>query len=130
MAEGKTGAKTTPPKTVDEYIAGLSPEARPMLEQVRKVVRAVAPEATEVISYGIPTLKLEKKVLVHFGAWKSHCGVYAISSTVLEAHREELKGLVTEKGTVQFRYKEPLPAALLTKLVKAQLSEVRAGAAK
>jgi uncharacterized protein YdhG (YjbR/CyaY superfamily) len=130
MAEAKTNAKPASPKTVDEYIAALPPEARPMLEQVRKVVRAAAPDATEVISYGIPTFKLQKKVLVYFGAWKSHCGVYALSSTVLGAHREDLKGLVTEKGTVQFLYKNPLPAALLTKLVKAQLAEQRAGTAK
>ena len=122
MAGAKTKKNTTGPADVDAYIAALPPEARAMLEQVRAVIKAAAPGGTESISYNMPTFQ-HGKARVYFSAWKSHCGLYGIAAPVLEAHREELKGRVMEKGTVKFPYAEPLPAALLTNLVKGQVAE-------
>lgn len=129
MAEAKTGAKSAPPKTVDEYMVTLPEGARAMLEELRQTIKAAAPGATEVISYGMPTFKYQK-AFVYYSAWKSHYAMYGISSAALDAHREAVKPYVTEKGALKFPYGETLPTALVTKLVKAQIAENEASAAR
>lgn len=108
--------------TVDDYIAGAPAEARAALEAVRAAIREVVPEASEVISYQIPTFKLSKG-LVSYAAWKNHIGVYALSGTLLGTFAEEVKPYSTAKGTLQFPLSEPMPVALIQKLVRAKLSE-------
>ena len=115
-----------PAGTVDEYLARVPDEMRPALEALRKTIRAAAPGATEVISYQVPTFKLNGS-LVSFGAAKSHCAFYVMSPAVMEAHKDDLKGYDTSKGTVRFTPDRPLPAALVTKLVKARIAEKSAG---
>jgi hypothetical protein len=74
---------------VDDYLAALPDETRPALEQLRKSTRAAAPKATEKISYQIPTFEYLGP-LVAYAAFKRHCGLYVMSSAVIEAHQEEL----------------------------------------
>ena len=115
-----------PAKDVDEYLAAVPPEARVALEKLRKTIRAAAPRATEVISYRLPTFKYHGP-LVAFGAATKHCAFYVMSTSVIDAHRDELKGYDTGKGTVRFAAGEPPPAALVKKLVKARIEENEAG---
>ncbi len=112
----------TTPKNVDAYLAALGADQRAALEALRKVIRAAAPMATEAISYSIPAFK-QRGVLVSFGAAKEHCAFYVMSPAVMEAHREELAVYDTSKGTIRFKSGEPLPSALVTKLVRARIAE-------
>lgn len=110
------------PTTVDEYLAALSEEKRAALERLRKTIRSAAPKAEECISYGIPAFRQDGP-LVAFGATANHCAFYLMSSSTVDAHKGDLDGYDTSKGTVRFQPDEPLPAALVRKLVKARLAE-------
>lgn len=113
---------TSPPKTVEEYLAQVPEPARGTLNKVRATIRSVVPaEATEGISYGMPMFKY-KGILVGFAAFSEHCSLFPGSSAV-EAFQDELAGYHTSKGTVQFSMDKPLPAALIRKLVKVKLAE-------
>jgi uncharacterized protein YdhG (YjbR/CyaY superfamily) len=111
------------PKNIDEYLAGVPEPARSTLNKVRAVIRsAVPPEATEAISYGMPTFKY-KGSLVAFAAFSNHCSLFPMSLSVIEAFKKELKPFQTSKGTLQFPVDKPLPAALVKKLVKARIAQ-------
>ena len=110
------------PRTIDEYLAALSEDKRAALEKLRKTIRAAAPKAEEGISYGIPAFR-QNGMLVGFGATAKHCAFYLMSATTVDAHKEELEGYDTSKGTIRFRADDPLPAALVRKLVKARIAE-------
>jgi uncharacterized protein YdhG (YjbR/CyaY superfamily) len=108
------------PKTIDEYLASLSSDKRAALEKLRKCIRAAAPRAEECISYQLPAFRLDGRFLVAFGAATNHCAFYP--GAVVEAHKTELKDYHTSKGTIRFPADQPLPAALVRKLVKARIA--------
>lgn len=107
--------------TIDEYIAEFPPGIRKMLQELRALIRATAPEATEKISYAIPTFFL-KKNLVHFAAFEKHIGFYP-GPTGIEAFKEELKPYKSAKGSVQFPLGEPLPMDLIRRIVEFRVAE-------
>ena len=110
------------PKNVDEYLAGVPEPARGTLNKIRAAIRSAVPsEATEAISYGIPTFK-KKGPLVWFAAFSNHCSLFPTPS-VIEAFKNELKGFSTSKGTIHFPTDKPLPTALVKKLVKARVAQ-------
>ena len=110
------------PKNVDEYLAGVPEPARTTLNKMRAAIRsAVPPQASETISYGMPAFK-HKGVLVWFAAFSNHCSLFPTAS-VIEAFKNELKGLSTSKGTIHFPTDKPLPTALVKKLVKARVAQ-------
>jgi uncharacterized protein YdhG (YjbR/CyaY superfamily) len=102
--------------TVDDYIAAQSAAAQPRLRELRAIVRAAVPEATEIISYGIPTYKFRVS-FVSFGAAKRHCALYG---STMDAFAEELRAYDTTKGTVRFPLDKPIPEELVRKLVVAK----------
>ena len=110
------------PKTIDEYLASLSEDKRTALEKLRRIIRAAAPKAEECISYQLPAFRLNG-MLVGFAATANHCAFYLMSSSTVEAHKDELKDYDTSKGTIRFQADNPLPAALVRKLVKARIAE-------
>jgi uncharacterized protein YdhG (YjbR/CyaY superfamily) len=110
------------PKTINEYLAALSDDKRAALEKLRKTIRAAAPNAEECISYGLAAFR-QNGMLVAFGATANHCAFYLMSSTTVEAHKDELKDYDTSKGTIRFQADKPLPVALVRKLVKARIAE-------
>ena len=111
------------PKTIDEYLAGVRADQRAALETLRQTIRAVAPTAEECISYGLAAFRLNGRPLVAFGASANHCAFYPMNSTTVEAFQKQLKGFETSKGTIRFQADNPLPAALVRKLVKARIAE-------
>ena len=115
-------AMTRKPKTIDEYLAALSDDQRAALEQLRKTIRAAAPKAEECISYQLAAYR-QNGMLVAFGATANHCAFYLMSSSTVEAHKDELKDYDTSKGTIRFQADKPLPVALVRKLVKARIAE-------
>jgi uncharacterized protein YdhG (YjbR/CyaY superfamily) len=114
------------PRTIDDYLAGVSADQRIALEKLRKTIRAVAPKIEECISYGIPAFRLNGRSLVFFGAWANHCSFYPGNSRTLKKCRSDLKGFQITKGTIRFLPDKPLPTALVKKLVKARIAENRA----
>ena len=113
---------------VDGYLAAVPQDARAALEKLRKTIRAAAgPEASEGFSYGIPAFKLNDRPLVAYAALRNHCSFFPMSPAVIEAHKKELSGFETSKGTIRFQADAPLPSALVRKLVKARLAEAEAG---
>ena len=108
-------------KTIPAYISAQPKEFQPLLREIYRVVKAAAPKAVETIKYGMPTLE-GKKNLVHFAAMKGHLGFYPTPSAII-AFAKELTPYGTSKGCVRFLYDQPLPKALITKMVKFRVSE-------
>jgi uncharacterized protein YdhG (YjbR/CyaY superfamily) len=115
------GAK---PKTIDDYLAGVTVAQRGALEKLRKTIRAAAPTAEECINYGVAAFRLHGKSLVGFGAGADHCSFYPMTGHTVEAFQDELKDFKTSKGGICFQPGKPLPAALVRKLVKARVAEI------
>ncbi len=115
--------------SIDEYLAGFSPETRKVLEEVRALIKAAAPDATETISYAMPTFDLNGHHLVHFAGYPNHIGFYPVPSGV-EAFKEELKPYKSGKGSVQFPLGQPIPADLIRRIVEFRLRENTGKASK
>ena len=118
------------PKTIDQYLANMRPDHRKTLQKLRQTIQTAAPKAEECISYGIPAFRLNRRVLVFFGAWANHCALYPGSAATLKNFRNELRDFQTGKGTVRFSPDKPLPVALVKKLVKTRITENNARANK
>jgi uncharacterized protein YdhG (YjbR/CyaY superfamily) len=118
----KTRKATKVPETVDEYLNRIPEPARSTLKKLRAIIRSVAPpEATEAISYGIPTFKY-KGMLASYAAFSGHCSLFPGAGPTIE-FKNELKNFQTSKGTIRFAPDKPLPAALLKKLLKSRIRE-------
>jgi len=111
------------PTTVEEYLAALPKESRAALENLRKTIRAAAPQATETISYQMPAFKDRGRFLVSYAAFKDHFSLFPASKAVMEAHGEELKPYFSGKGTLRFTADKPIPAPLVKKIVKTRIEE-------
>lgn len=109
------------PNAIDEYIAAFPADVQEKLSQLRETIQAAAPEATEKISYQMPTFFLNGN-LVHFAAFKNHIGFYPTPSA-MEQFKERLSIYKQGKGSVQFPLDEPLPLNLITEMVLARVSE-------
>lgn len=115
MASGSTA------NSIDEYIAGFPPETQRVLEELRALIKASAPGATEKISYAIPAFDLNGS-LVWFAGYAKHVGLYPGASGV-EAFKEELKPYKSAKGSVQFPLSQPLPTDLIRRIVEFRVDE-------
>ena len=110
------------PASIDAYLASLTSDKRAALEKLRRAIKAAAPRAEECISYQLPAFRLDGKVLVWFGAATNHCAFYPGAAPIAR-HAAELKRYHTSRGTIRFAPDEPLPAALVKKLVRARIAE-------
>lgn len=109
------------PATIDDYIAAYPADVQEILQKVRETIKTAVPQATEAISYGMPTFKLNGN-LVHFGAFKSHLGFYPIPSG-MEQFQAELAPFKSGKGSVQFPFDQPMPYELITRIAQFRAAE-------
>jgi uncharacterized protein YdhG (YjbR/CyaY superfamily) len=107
------------------YLASLPPAVRARMKAIRDMVRAIAPDAVEVYSYGIPGFKLDGKPLVWYAAFARHTSLYPMTASIRKAHAAALKDYKMSTGTVQFPLDKPLPTALVKGLIKARIAELR-----
>jgi uncharacterized protein YdhG (YjbR/CyaY superfamily) len=108
-------------QSIDEYILQFPPEVQEILRTLRQVIKDAAPDATEKISYQMPTFELNGN-LVHFAAYKNHIGFYPAPSGI-DAFKNELDEYKSAKGSVQFVIEKPLPYELISKIVKFRVDE-------
>jgi len=108
------------PKTVGAYLKALPADQRAALERIRTVVRDLAPEVEECISYGLPTFTLGGRTVLHIGAAAKHCAIYGAVGTFADA----LAKYDVSKGTIRFQPDAPLPVALLRKLIRGRLARL------
>ncbi|MFZ1700436.1 MAG: DUF1801 domain-containing protein [Pyrinomonadaceae bacterium] len=106
---------------IDEYIAEFPAETQRLLNQMRETVRSAAPDAEEIISYAIPSYRLNG-MLVHFAGYAKHIGFYPGAGGIAE-FSEELSVYKTSKGTVQFPLDQQLPLKLITKIVRSRVKQ-------
>jgi uncharacterized protein YdhG (YjbR/CyaY superfamily) len=107
------------------YVAALPPPVRKRMKEIRDMVRDIAPDAVEVFSYGIPGFKLDGKPLVWYAAFAHHTSLYPMTASIRKAHASALKDYKMSTGTVQLPLDRPLPTALVKRLIKARLAELR-----
>jgi uncharacterized protein YdhG (YjbR/CyaY superfamily) len=120
--------QSTVPGNIDDYIAGFPAEIQAILQKIRTVIQTAAPEATEKISYQMPTFYLNGN-LVHFAAFKKHIGLYPAPSGV-EAFQQELAPYLKAKGSIQFPLDKPIPYDLIAQITAFRLQENLEKAAK
>ena len=109
-------------KNIDDYISSQPDAIRPSLEHLRRIIKEVAPEAEELISYQMPAFRYHG-MLVGFAAAKNHFGLYPWNGHTVEEFKEDLKGYSVTKGAIHFPIDKPIPEALVKKIVKARMQE-------
>lgn len=121
----KHGAKQ-PSMQVRTYLAALPAATRRHIQRLREAIRTAAPAAVESFGYGMPAFALDGKPFVWYAAWKHHSSLYPLSKVTTRALASELEGYeISGKGTIRFRLDEPPPTALVRRLVKARIGELR-----
>ena len=110
--------------TVEEYLATLPDDRRAAVEELRRTIRAAAPQATETIAYEMPAFRSHGgQFLVSYAAFKNHYSLFPASGAVVAALGEELTPFLAGKGTIRFPASRPIPAALVTKIVEIRVAE-------
>jgi uncharacterized protein YdhG (YjbR/CyaY superfamily) len=116
------------PTEIDAFLAALPADQRVALEQLRNAIRLIVPEATEFISYGVPTFRYHG-ALVAFGAAQQHCSLYVMRPALVASLSGEISPpFRASGGTIQFPADAPLPAGLLERVVRARMAENEAAA--
>ena len=110
--------------TVDEYIARLPEDRREAMSLLRRTIRAAAPDATEVITYKMPGFKAHGTFLVSYDAFKRHYSLFPASQVVVDEVGDAIQPYLAGRGTIRFPASRPIPADLVTRIVKARLAEV------
>lgn len=119
---------TPAPTTIDEYIAGASPEVRPILEKIRATVHAAAPGAREVISYRMPAFRLNG-ILLYFAAFKHHIGLYPPVSGEGKLEKA-LAPFAGPKGNLRFPLDQAIPYDLIERIARLRVRQDIAQASK
>ena len=117
------GETTIKNETIDAYISSYDEVVQPILKELRRVIKEEAPDATEKISYQMPTFYLNGN-LVHFAVQKNHIGFYPAPSGV-EAFKEELTDYKTSQRAIQFPLTKPIPYERVRRIVRFRVEEAR-----
>jgi uncharacterized protein YdhG (YjbR/CyaY superfamily) len=115
---------STPTAQIDATLAALPADQRAALQALRETIAAAAPEAVDTISYGMPAFRYHGRALVAYAAFRAHCSLFPMSSALIEAHRYELGGFATAKGTLRFTPDRPLPSDLVERIVRERMAQI------
>jgi uncharacterized protein YdhG (YjbR/CyaY superfamily) len=108
---------------IEEYLRSATQEQKRVFESIRKIIKKIVPEAEEVISYGIPTFKVNKKPLLYFGAFKNHMSLFPASDGMVK-EIPELEKFRVAKGTLRFTDQQSIPEAMIKKIIKYRLNSI------
>lgn len=114
----------TKPSSVEAYMRTVPEPMRAALEELRATIRAAAPEAVETISYDMPAYKSGGRFVVSFSAFKNHCSLFPASAAVMAALSDILAPHLSGKATLRFDPARPIPAAVISEIVRIRLAEV------
>jgi uncharacterized protein YdhG (YjbR/CyaY superfamily) len=109
---------------VDAYLRGLEEPKRRTLEELRRTILEIVPDAEQVISYRMPAFRVDGKTVAGFAAFKNHLSYFPFSGSVLSRLADELAAYTGTKGALHFPIDEPLPKALVAKLIATRLEEI------
>lgn len=114
--------------SVDAYLADLADDRRAAIETLRQTIKAAAPDATETIAYDMPAFRMNGHFLVSYAAFKNHYSLFPASGAVIEALGKELAPYLVGSGTIRFPVvkSDPIPVALVTKVVVIRVAEIAA----
>jgi uncharacterized protein YdhG (YjbR/CyaY superfamily) len=125
VPSARTNAAVEARTKVRRYIDALQPSARKGVKRLRQAIRAAAPGATDAFSYGIPAFRLDGHILLWYAGWKQHTSIYPLTAAMKRTHARELKGYAMSKGTLRLPLAEATPTALIKRLVKTRIAELR-----
>jgi uncharacterized protein YdhG (YjbR/CyaY superfamily) len=108
---------------IDEYLAGVSPSSRALLQKLRKTIGSIVPEVKECISYSMPAFRYRGRIIAGFQATSKGCSYYPFSGTTLKTLAHDIEGYSKTKSALHFGPDKPLPASLVRKLLKARIAE-------
>jgi uncharacterized protein YdhG (YjbR/CyaY superfamily) len=111
------------PTTVDEYIADIPEDRRAAFQELRATINAAAPDATEVMAYNMPSLRVDGHFLFSYAAFKAHTSVFPASAVVIATLGDELAPYLAGKATIKFPASGPLPLPLITRIVQVRVQE-------
>jgi uncharacterized protein YdhG (YjbR/CyaY superfamily) len=109
---------------IDDYLEKYDDPERAELEKIRSIVKAIVPDAEEVMTYGMPGFKYNGKYLIAFSVFKDHLGLFPASGPV-EAHKDKLVNFKTSKGGIQFTPQKPIPESLIREILLTRLAEMK-----
>ena len=112
---------------VDDYLAGIEDTKRSTLQQLRRTILEIIPDAEQCISYGLPAFRLNGKVVAGFAAFKNHLSYLPHSGSVFPELREELASYQTSSGALRFAIDTPLPKPLVERLIAVRISQALPG---
>jgi uncharacterized protein YdhG (YjbR/CyaY superfamily) len=110
---------------IDDYLAAVGGDQRAALDRLRTTIRSIVPRAEECISYGMPAFRVDGAIVAGFRATAKGCSYYPFSGTTLRTLADDLRGYDKTKSALHFGPDEPLPAALVRKLIRARIAETR-----
>jgi uncharacterized protein YdhG (YjbR/CyaY superfamily) len=131
MTSPASGTQASATAQIDATLAALPADQRAALQSLRETIAAVAPEAEETISYGMPAFRYHGRPMVAFAAFKGHCSLFPMSSAVVAANSAALAAFDTatkavSKGTIRFQPDHPLPNDLIATIVLARMARIDA----
>jgi len=112
---------------IDVYLATRPADQREALQHLRAQIKRLVPHATESMTYGMPTIKVDGRGLLLFAGWKAHCSVYGLSDAFIAEHADELKGFERTKGSLHFTTDAPFRESLVEEMVRSRLADLEAG---
>ena len=115
---------------VEDYLSSVPEDQRALLDELRATIRSVIPDATETITYRMPTFKVAGRAVVAYAAFRDHCSLFPMGLKVLEDNREAVEPFLSGRSTLRFTEEEPLPKRLVIAIVKGRLEENVARAAR
>jgi uncharacterized protein YdhG (YjbR/CyaY superfamily) len=111
---------------IEAHLAALPADQRASLQRLRETIAAVAPEAEETISYGMPAFRYHGRALVSYSGFKAHNSLFPMSAALIEAHADEFAAFATSKGTLRFTSEHPLPRHLVDLIVRERMAQIDA----